>query len=111
MNEIAIAGDNVTRKHWSQHHLENAFNYVPPADRIRGIFGATPTETIHCFHKGIIEVVTFLVLNNMPVSKRAALDRIAIDFPKSHQQTARKMYPAEVLGILHFEMPLLGLHL
>ena len=80
MNEIAIAaGDNATCKPWLQHLLENAFNYVPPADTIRGIFGATPTETM--------------------------------DFHKSHQQTVRKMYPAELLGILHFEMPLLGLHL
>ena len=84
---------------------------MPPTDTICGIFGATPTETVHCFRKGIIEVVTFLVQKNVPVSKRAALDRIAIDFHKLHRQTARKLYPAEALGIFYFEMPLLGLHL
>ena len=78
MNKIATAGDDATRKHWSQpHRLETAFNYVPLADPIRGIFGATPNETMHCFRRGMIEVVTFLVLTNVPVSKLAALDRIA----------------------------------
>jgi hypothetical protein len=95
MNEIATAGDDETRKRWSQHRLQNVFNYVPLADPIRGIFGATPTETLHCFRKGMIEVVTFLVLKNVPSSIMCAeLDAIAIDFHKSHRQTARKMYPA-----------------
>ena len=40
--------------------------HVPLADPIRGIFGATPVETMHAFRKGVIEVVTFLVLNNIP---------------------------------------------
>ena len=111
MNEISIAGDDATRKCWSQHCLENAFNYVLLANTIRGIFGATLTETMHCFRKGMIEVVTFLVLKKVLVSKRAALDWIAIDVHKLHRQTACKMYSAEVLGILHYKMPLLGLHL
>ena len=42
----------------------------------------------------MIEVITFLVVQNVPASKRAELDRIAIDFHKSHRQTAPKMYPA-----------------
>ena len=94
MNEIASAGDDATRKCWLQHCLDIAFTYVPLADSFRGIFGATPTETMQCFRKGMIEVVTFLVLKNVLASKRAELDRIAIDFHKSHRQTARKMYPA-----------------
>jgi Plavaka transposase len=52
INEIATAGDDETRKRWSQHCLQNhAFNYVPLANPICGIFGATPTETLHCFAK------------------------------------------------------------
>ena len=95
INEIAIAGEDETRKRWSQHRLDNAFTYVPLTDPICGIFGATPTEAMHCFRKaGMNEVVTFLVLQNVPASKRAELDWIAIDFHKSHRQTARKMYPA-----------------
>ena len=92
MNEIAATADNTTRKRWSQHQLDKAFNYVPMADPVRGIFGATPVETMHCFRKGMIEVVTFLVLKNVPVSKQAALDRLAIHFHKTHRQTSRKMF-------------------
>jgi hypothetical protein len=50
--------------------LDNTYNHVVPlADPIRGIFGATPVETMHAFHKGVIEVVTFLVLDNVPKGK------------------------------------------
>ena len=94
MHKIALTGDVETRKRWSQHQLDNAFNSVPLADPVRGIFGATPCETMHCFRKGMIEMVTFLVLKNVPVSKRAALDRLAIHFHKTHRQTYRKMFPA-----------------
>jgi hypothetical protein len=31
-------------------------------DPVRGLFGATPVKTMHAFRKGLIEVVTFLVL-------------------------------------------------
>jgi hypothetical protein len=67
---------------------------VPLADPIRGIFGATPVETMHAFRKGVIEVVTFLVLNNIPKRQKAALDRLAVRFHKSHRQSYRKAYPA-----------------
>jgi hypothetical protein len=94
LNEVASAStDDKTRKRWSQHRLDNAFNYVPLADPIRGIFGATPMETMHCFRKGMIEVATFLVLKNIPASQQAALDRLAIHFHKTHRQTHRKMFP------------------
>ena len=50
MNEIAIADDDATHKRrWSQHRLENAFDYVPLADTICGIFG---------LHRMKLEVVT-----------------------------------------------------
>lgn len=92
-----IAGsDNLAlRTKWSQHRIpRNVFDHVPMADPIRGIFGATPVETLHAFRKGMIEMVTLLVIDNVPVSKRAALDSLAIRFHRTHRQTYRKAYPA-----------------
>jgi hypothetical protein len=94
MHEIALCPDDKRRQQWSQHRVDNAFNSVLLADPIRGIFGSTPVETMHCFRKGMIEVVTFLVLENVPTSKKAALDGLAIRFHHTHRQTYRKAYPA-----------------
>ena len=94
MAQIAACPNDVLRQRWSQHALDNTYNHVPLADPIRGIFGATPVETMHAFRKGVIEVVTFLVLNNIPKRKKAALDRLAVRFHKSHRQSYRKAYPA-----------------
>jgi Plavaka transposase len=92
--EIARHPQLALRKRWSQHQLNNVFDYVPMADPVRGIYGATPVETMHAFRKGMIEVVTFLVLENVPPSKLAALDALAISFHKSHRQTIRRTFPA-----------------
>lgn len=86
--------DDATRKRWSQHKLDNAFNHIVFADAERGIFGATPVETMHAFRKGVIEKVTKLVLESLPASKKAAFDDLAIAFHKSHRQTHRKKYPS-----------------
>jgi len=94
MSKIAHDTDLAVRKRWSQHFLNNAFDHVPMADPVRGIFGSTPVETMHAFRKGMIEVVTFLVINNVPVSKKAALDSMAVSFHQTHRQTIRKAYPA-----------------
>jgi Plavaka transposase len=94
MAHISIYGDEAIRKQWSQHHVDNVFNHMPMADPVRGIFGATPVETMHAFRKGIIEMVTFLVLDNVPPSKKAILDELAIKFHRTHRQSHRKAYPA-----------------
>jgi Plavaka transposase len=86
--------DHATRTEWSQHSLDNAFNRVVFADPERGIFGATPFESMHAFRKGVVENVTLLVLNNVPPSKKAAFDNLAIAFHMSHRQTHRKEFPA-----------------
>ena len=68
---------------------------MPLAGPIRGIFGATPVEIMHTFCKGVIEVVTFLVLDNVPKKqKQLALDRLAVRFHKLHRQSYCKAYPA-----------------
>jgi hypothetical protein len=48
---------------------------------------------MHAFRKAIIEMVTFLILENVPPSKKAALDALAIKFHQSHMQRHRKMFP------------------
>lgn len=95
MHEIEQDEENEeTRKQWSQHRIQNAFVDIPFADPERGIFGATPVETMHAFRKGVVEKVTRLILDNVPPSKKAAFDNLAIIFHKSHRQTHRKNYPA-----------------
>ena len=59
MAMIAANADKLVRTRWSQHYLNNAFNAVCFADSSRGIFVATPLETMHAFRKGLIEYVTF----------------------------------------------------
>jgi hypothetical protein len=49
---------------------------------------------MHAFRKGVIEKVTKLVLESLPVSKKAAFDDLAIAFHKSHCQTHRNEYPS-----------------
>ena len=58
MSNIACHTDKGIRKRWSQHQLNNVFDYILLADPIHGIYGATPVETMHAFRKGMIEVVT-----------------------------------------------------
>jgi hypothetical protein len=84
---IARSNDDDLRKQWSQHKLEYAFEHIAFADPERGIFGATPVETMNGFWKGVIEKVTKLILDSLPASKKAAFDDLAITFHKSHRQT------------------------
>ena len=64
--------NQMVRTQWSHHFLNNAFDYVPMADPVCGIFGATPVKMVHAFRKGLIEKVTFLILQNVPAHKKAA---------------------------------------
>ena len=94
MRQISQSNNEMLCKSYSQHQLINVFDSVPLADPQRGIFGVTPTETMHAYRKGMIEVVTLLVLKNIPSPKKAALDAIAVHFHKTHRQTYCKKYPA-----------------
>ena len=94
MAMIAASDNKDIRARWSQHAVQNAFQNVVLADHVRGIFGATPVETMHAFRKGLIEHVTFLVLDNVPASRKAALDTLAVQFHQRHRQTYRSRYPA-----------------
>ena len=50
----------------------------------QGIFGAMTVKTMHAFCKGLIDHVTFLVLDNIPASRKAALDTLAVQFHQLH---------------------------
>ena len=93
MAMIAASDNKEIRAPW-QHAVNNAFQDVVLADHVRGIFGATPVETMHAFRKGLIEHVTFLVLDNVPASRKAALDTLAVQFHQRQRQTFRSTYPA-----------------
>ena len=101
MTCISCNLNQMVRTQWSQHFLNNAFDYVPMADPVRGIFGATPVGTLHALRKGLIEKVTFLVLQNVPARKKAALDALAVKFHRSHRQTYRKptLQPISVMEL------------
>lgn len=94
LHEIAQGDDKELQARWSQHKVDNAFKEMHLGDPTRGIMGATPVDTMHVLRNGIISVVTFLVLENVPASKKAALDNLAVGFHKKHRQTCRKFYPA-----------------
>ena len=94
MHIIAQSDNLAIRQRWSQHKLDNAFQHVEMADPDRGIFGATPVETLHAFRKGLVEMITFVVLDNVPASKKAALNCLALRFHKSHRQTFRSKFPS-----------------
>jgi hypothetical protein len=94
MHSIAQSDDLALRQRWSQHGLDNAFQHVAMADPDRGIFGATPVETLHAFRKGLVEMVTHVVIDNVPPSKKAALDRLALRFHKTHRQSYRSSFPS-----------------
>ena len=94
MHSIAQSDDLAIRQCWSQHGLDNAFQHVEMADPDRGIFGATPVETLHAFHKGLVEMVTHIVIDNVLPSKKAALDRLALRFHKAHRQSFRISFPS-----------------
>ena len=91
---ISCNPNQMVRTQWSQHFLNNAFDYVPMADPACGIFGAIPMTTLHGFCKGLIEKVTILVLQNVPARNKAAVDALAVHFHRSHHQTYREAYPA-----------------
>ena len=86
MAMIAAGKNKAIRTRWLQHVAHNAFQDVLLADPVQGIFGATPVKTVHAFCKGLIEHVTFLVLDNIPVSCKAALDTLVVQFHCSATQ-------------------------
>ncbi len=64
------------------------------ADPDRCIFGATPVETLHAFRKGLVEMVTHVLIDDVPPSKKAALDRLALRFHKTHRKSFHSSFPS-----------------
>ena len=83
MHLIAQSDDLAIRQRWSQHGLDNAFQHMAMADPDRGIFGATPVETLHAFRKGLVEMVTHIVIDNVPPSKKGSIGPPCLAFSQS----------------------------
>jgi hypothetical protein len=55
---IGTDGDEEKLRQISQRHrVKNAFYNLPLSDRIRGIHGCTPWETLHVFDQGLIAYI------------------------------------------------------
>ncbi len=93
MHSIAQPDDLAIQQRWSQHGLDNAFQHAEMADPDRGIFGATPVEALHAFRKGWVEMVTHVVIDNVPPSKKAALDRLALRLHNTHREKFSQFIP------------------
>jgi len=104
MHAIAVSGDTKLQQRWSQHQLYNAFINMPFADPKRGIFGATPVDTMHCFRKGLIETFSVIIIDNLTISQKARLDTLVMNFHKRHNQTVKSSYP-----IMNFSRGVTGL--
>ena len=52
------------------------------ADPESGMFGATPVETLHAFRKGLVDMVTHVVIDNAPQAKRQHWTALRCAFTK-----------------------------
>ena len=88
--------DQQMLREWSQHQVDNVFNEIQFGDHERGIFDATPIDTLQCIRKGILtKYVSMYVVDNITPKRMADFDALAFHFHKSHcHQTYRKMYPS-----------------
>jgi hypothetical protein len=64
------------------------------ADPVLGILSDTPVETLHAFHKDLVEMVTHAVIVNVPPSKKSVLDRLVLRFHKTHRQSFCSSFPS-----------------
>jgi hypothetical protein len=69
LHEIAQGNNKELQAQWSQHKVDHAFKEMQLGDPTRGIMGVTPVDSMLVLQNGIISVVTFLVLENVPASK------------------------------------------
>jgi hypothetical protein len=54
MDVIARSNDDDRKKQWSQHKFDIASEHIAFADPERGIFEASPVETMHASRKGVV---------------------------------------------------------
>ena len=95
---VADSDDTELQKLWSTHRHTNAYARAAFGDMIRGIFGATPSEAMHCIQKGPAERVWDITIKVMPPKLKEALDRIAMHFHQTHHQTCCRHYPSTNFG-------------
>jgi hypothetical protein len=65
--------DQMVRTQWSQNFLNNAFDYVPIADPVRGILAPLLWKRFMRFANDRLRRKPFLVLQNVPAREKAAL--------------------------------------
>ena len=95
---VADSDDKELQKQWSTHCHTNAYARAAFGDPIQGIFGATPSEPMHCIRKGPVERVRDIVIKELPPAMKTELDRMAMHFHETHRQTCRKEYPSTNFG-------------
>ena len=100
---IAASKNKAIRTRWLEQAVHNAFQDVVLADPVRGIFGATPVETMHAFCKGLIEHVTFLCWTTSLRLAKPRLTRLRFSFISD---TGKPIAPDIRLLILAVEQPI-----
>ena len=93
MRDIARSHNEERRKKHSMHWLDNAFYELPFVDQIRGIFGATPSEVLHCLRKGVIEWCNQLCMGKLTTTRKTEIDRLGRLLTNKTRQTAKQAYP------------------
>lgn len=93
MKKIAESEDAELRQRWSMHHIKNCFHEIPFMDAKRGIFGATPSEILHCVRMGPLKEANKAVFADLTDGLKKKLDNMARNFHKNNRQTYRKAYP------------------
>lgn len=94
MARVAQSNNEDFRQKWSMHRLDNCFNYISFMDQKRGIFGATPSEILHCVRAGPLKEANKAVFSDLSQGLKTKLDNMARNFHKNNRQTYRKAYPS-----------------
>ena len=93
MAKIATSSDPVLRQRWSMHKLDNIYHRIHFMDPVRGVYGATPSDLLHCVRSGPMKVCNKLILDEISPLGKKKLDNMARNFHKNNRQTYRKAYP------------------
>ena len=95
---VGATAITVLQQQWSTHKHTNAYARAAFGDQVRGIFGATPSEPMHCIRKGAVERIIALVIKELSASQKKLLDQMAMKFHAMHRQTCRREYPQTNFG-------------
>jgi len=80
LNARMLICQDVLKKVFSSHPVDNAFFKLDWGPNLRGIFGATPTDLMHAFEEGVVEYFLKVILDPLPEGEQSKLDEIATHF-------------------------------